>query len=1035
MQRTLTAPQPKVAFIRACLAGLIVSFALILTTSSVSAQTTPLEWAALELGNSGYLDAANTMHLNSVFLCVSLGNNSAAWQSAYQPLLTRGLKAVAIPGCLAFNNRVWNETELRPFFNWLRDNPTYKNATAAIWPIDEPYWTNGNDIDGDSCPGYSHDSLARLYTFIKTETGGVPVHYDMGGGGPLFWYNQNLTGSVNYCYIGKTGINGIGDYLAAYFSNGADSSYNRTEILNLIGQNKAVTDQAGTKLAVLIRTWTRSTFNMTESMIYNLTRDILNTRQASALIYYPFAQNCCGYTDYLANHPALFDDIARAIDESAFGYGTQPSVTQPTPTSVPQPTQPPSENKSGDIASYNPSNPNQILAGIRDGKVNMADYIIMLANFGLQQCGNVADIDGDCDVDVYDFNYVIRDFENLIIPTPTVPPVSPTSLPPSSPTPSGPPPPVSFGYAVDFAPPSDFAALAGRGINIVTTNVSSNWQSVLDAAAANNQKVVIYLGWQTTEICQGSNGWNWNGSDWVLNANGRSFMDFIANYIKSGGRGFLALYTLHEPLNWQHSPNCTTDVQKKNYAMLKREAASRGLTSEQFPLFVDIGIIPRSDFSSGRCDYCATWYYPNGECSGSTWEARMNSCLDKMRTNYQGMSRAPNSIFVAKAQSFGGIGGYAMPTAAQMEQLGISMINVLKTNFGRPFVFMWYPWSGIYPQYLKNSPGGEASLQVISNVYNAVGGSLPLPTSPVPTLPAPTTIPTATPTSGPLPTPPIGDSALDLYGVKFGGSEDYLELAGLGVMNPVTVVRSNADVTAVVNSARNMRTTYPRFKPILWQYPEGWSCSGTNSIGQSFISHLNSNNYWNDVLAIYGLHEPLGGVACANLDQVVAVHSQIRQLSGGRAKLFGKMYSDTSYRGMGYKDGICDYCAVMYHPYRYSPHEFRRTQMLSDLNRDLNIFKSVAPGVTLNKFTPYLCTIDWPNSGVYGTGLYMPPPTEMLDGGSSILNYTSSQGYKPDGLVWYTWGNNSGWIGLDQYNSDGSRAGRVGVIRDVGAIR
>jgi len=276
-------------------------------------------------------------------------------------------------------------------------------------------------------------------------------------------------------------------------------------------------------------------------------------------------------------------------------------------------------------------------------------------------------------------------------------------------------------YGVVFAEPGDYADLKNKGkIDLVSSNAESDWQNILDTAAANDQKVIIYLGWQESEICQGSDGWIWNGSDWELTSLGVSFMDFIADYIKMGGQSFFALYTFHEPFNWMHSPDCSTEVQEKHYNFLKREAANRGLTAGQFPLFSDVGETSLSDFTAGLCDYCATWYYPNGECSGATWDERVDSCIDRMRNDYQAiMAKAPDSTLVTKAQSFGGISGYDMPSAAQMEGLGNRMIADLENNYSEPYVFMWYVWEGIYPQYLKNSPGGDASYQVMANVYDA----------------------------------------------------------------------------------------------------------------------------------------------------------------------------------------------------------------------------------------------------------------------------------------------------------------------------
>lgn len=298
-----------------------------------------------------------------------------------------------------------------------------------------------------------------------------------------------------------------------------------------------------------------------------------------------------------------------------------------------------------------------------------------------------------------------------------------------------------INYGVIFAPIGDYASLNTKShINMIQETVSGDWQSTLDKAEQTGQRLAVIPGWQDSQVCHGGAGWSWDGTNWSLNSNGTSFMDFIANYIKSGKKGFLSLYTVHEPYNFpnetgctDHSGDpkycCTTDVQKKLYSMLKAEAVKRGLTSDQLPLYADIDTMTQSDFGPGICDYCADWYYPNGECSGSTWEARVSSCISKMRTNYQGLAaKSPNSTFVAYAQSFGGISGYDMPTAAQMEYEGNQFINELKNNFSGNYVFAWYTWSGQYPTYLKNSPGGDASYQVMTDVYNTNFGSLATPT-------------------------------------------------------------------------------------------------------------------------------------------------------------------------------------------------------------------------------------------------------------------------------------------------------------------
>lgn len=66
--------------------------------------------------------------------------------------------------------------------------------------------------------------------------------------------------------------------------------------------------------------------------------------------------------------------------------------TTPTPTRKPTPT----DRIPGDIDG--------------DGDVDIFDYNILIENFGNASCGNIADIDGDCDVDIFDYNIVVENF-------------------------------------------------------------------------------------------------------------------------------------------------------------------------------------------------------------------------------------------------------------------------------------------------------------------------------------------------------------------------------------------------------------------------------------------------------------------------------------------------------------------------------------------------------------------------------------------------------------------------------------------------
>lgn len=75
-----------------------------------------------------------------------------------------------------------------------------------------------------------------------------------------------------------------------------------------------------------------------------------------------------------------------------------PTATKtPTPTPTKKPTQTPTPvYLAGDIDG--------------DGDVDIFDYNLMIENFGETVCGNVADLDSDCDVDIFDYNILIENF-------------------------------------------------------------------------------------------------------------------------------------------------------------------------------------------------------------------------------------------------------------------------------------------------------------------------------------------------------------------------------------------------------------------------------------------------------------------------------------------------------------------------------------------------------------------------------------------------------------------------------------------------
>ena len=75
---------------------------------------------------------------------------------------------------------------------------------------------------------------------------------------------------------------------------------------------------------------------------------------------------------------------------------TVSASTTPTPSPTPKPTTTPTSFIPGDLDG--------------DNDVDIFDYNTLVSNFGNTNCGNKADIDTDCDVDIFDYNLLVGNF-------------------------------------------------------------------------------------------------------------------------------------------------------------------------------------------------------------------------------------------------------------------------------------------------------------------------------------------------------------------------------------------------------------------------------------------------------------------------------------------------------------------------------------------------------------------------------------------------------------------------------------------------
>lgn len=92
---------------------------------------------------------------------------------------------------------------------------------------------------------------------------------------------------------------------------------------------------------------------------------------------------------------------------------TPTNTETPTPTNTPVPTKEPTPTYTPIPTKGLTQTPTPVpLPGDvdGDGDVDIFDYNLLIENFGSVDCGNAADIDGNCKVDIFDYNILIENF-------------------------------------------------------------------------------------------------------------------------------------------------------------------------------------------------------------------------------------------------------------------------------------------------------------------------------------------------------------------------------------------------------------------------------------------------------------------------------------------------------------------------------------------------------------------------------------------------------------------------------------------------
>jgi endo-1,4-beta-mannosidase len=185
-------------------------------------------------------------------------------------------------------------------------------------------------------------------------------------------------------------------------------------------------------------------------------------------------------------------------------------------------------------------------------------------------------------------------------------------------------------------------------------------------------------------------------------------------------------------------------------------------------------------------------------------------------------------------------------------------------------------------------------------------------------------------------------------------------------------------------------------KVIVRLWPEGWSWDGTtwqiDDQAQSFVQTVADHPA---VFAIYTLEEPYwqGCWDCGYTTQEQQLlYNAIKAIAD--VPTFSEVDSMSFWTAQGeetaFADGICDYCATWYYPFRVDG-SYRRSELISQLSADLEVARERAPN---SKFV-------WLMQSYAQSGSYrMPTAEEMRDLASIVYSMDI------DGALWYVW-----WFG------------------------
>jgi len=237
------------------------------------------------------------------------------------------------------------------------------------------------------------------------------------------------------------------------------------------------------------------------------------------------------------------------------------------------------------------------------------------------------------------------------------------------------------------------------------------------------------------------------------------------------------------------------------------------------------------------------------------------------------------------------------------------------------------------------------------------------------------------------------DFARLFYGMQYVPIDELELVSELGVQ--VVLMNLNHDGPVENWLAYLDEAQRQEIQVVAWLWPEGWHWDGVgwqiDAQAELFVQTVAGHPA---LLAVYSLHEPYwnGCLGCGyttveqqSLYDAIKAMADVPIYSGVDSMAFWTEYGEAT----AFADGVCDYCATWYHPFREGG-IYERDRVISQLEADLVVAEERAPN----------SKIIWIMQAFAQGSPYnprMPTADEMRDLASIICSS------RVDGAFWYTW--------------------------------